>query len=60
MPAQSVTPEEAQAHLGFAGMIAQLDNPTSSARTRELLGWTPAHPDLLTDLAQGHYFRRTA
>lgn len=60
VPAKSVPPEEAQTHLGFAGIVAQLDNPTSSARTRELLGWTPAHPDLLTDLAEGHYFRRTA
>ena len=37
-------------------MIAQLDNPTSSARTRELLGWKPTHADLLADIADGHYF----
>lgn len=57
VPAKSVSAEEAQALLGFLGMVMQLDNPTSSARTRELLHWTPAHPDLMTDIAEGHYFR---
>jgi hypothetical protein len=37
-------------------MVSQLDNLTSSARTRELLGWKPTHAALLTDLAEGHYF----
>jgi hypothetical protein len=37
-------------------MLAQLDNWTSSTRTRELLGWKPTHADLLADLADGHYF----
>ena len=27
-----------------------------SAVVRELLGWQPAHPGLLDDLDQGHYF----
>jgi hypothetical protein len=40
-------------------MVAQLDNPTSSARTRELLGWKPTHADLLADMAEGHYFAST-
>ena len=37
-------------------MITQLDNPTSSAQTRALLGWKPAHSGLLADIAEGHYF----
>ena len=57
VPAQSVPAEQAGDVLGgFIGMIAQLDNPTSSARTRELLGWKPTHADLLADIAEGHYF----
>jgi nucleoside-diphosphate-sugar epimerase len=57
VPAKSVPAEEAGDVLGgFIGMIAQLDNPTSSARTRELLGWKPTHADLLADIAEGHYF----
>jgi nucleoside-diphosphate-sugar epimerase len=57
IPAKSVPAEKAGDVLGgFIGMIAQLDNPTSSARTRELLGWKPTHADLLADIAEGHYF----
>lgn len=57
VPAKSVSAEEATTLLGgFIGMIAQLDNPTSSARTRELLGWKPTHAGLLADIAEGHYF----
>ena len=56
-PAKSVTAEEATASVGpFLGMITQLDNPTSSARTRELLGWKPEHANLIEDIAAGHYF----
>jgi nucleoside-diphosphate-sugar epimerase len=59
--AKSVSPESAMEIFGgFLGMIVQLDNWTSSARTRELLDWTPAHADLLADLAEGHYFRANA
>jgi nucleoside-diphosphate-sugar epimerase len=57
LPSKSVAPEAAGQLLGaFLGMIAQLDNLTSSARTRELLAWKPAHVELLSDLAEGHYF----
>jgi nucleoside-diphosphate-sugar epimerase len=57
VPAKSIAAEEMGAILGgFLGMITQLDNPTSSARTRELLGWKPTHADLLADIAEGHYF----
>ena len=38
-------------------MFVSLDNPASSALTRELLGWQPAHPGLLDDIGQGHYFQ---
>jgi nucleoside-diphosphate-sugar epimerase len=54
--ARSVTAEEAPDYLGFLGAFAQLDNPTSNARTRELLGWEPTHPDWVTDVESGHYF----
>jgi len=56
LPTASITPEEAEAHFGFLAMFAGLDNPTSSAATQELLGWRPAHPGLLADLDEGHYF----
>jgi nucleoside-diphosphate-sugar epimerase len=57
VPAKSVPAEKAGELLGgFLGLVAQLDNPTSSVRTRELLGWKPTHANLLADIAEGHYF----
>ena len=61
VPAKSVPAEKAVDILGgFLGMITQLDNSTSSARTRELLAWKPTHADLLADIAEGHYFASTS
>lgn len=56
VPAVSVSVEEASEQLGFIGWVASLDNPTSSAITRKLLGWTPEQATLLEDLNAGHYF----
>ncbi|MER7281932.1 SDR family oxidoreductase [Dactylosporangium sp. NPDC000244] len=36
--------------FGPLGPIFAADQPSSSAHTRETLGWTPAHPSLLQDL----------
>jgi nucleoside-diphosphate-sugar epimerase len=60
VPAKSVPAEKVGDLLGgFLGMITQLDNLTSSAHTRELLGWKPTHANLLADIAEGHYFVST-
>jgi nucleoside-diphosphate-sugar epimerase len=56
VPSVSVAPEAANDHFGFLGPLVQLDNPTSSAWTQELLGWKPEHPGLIEDLDEGHYF----
>jgi nucleoside-diphosphate-sugar epimerase len=50
LPAKSISAEDAATVLGFLATFAQLDNPTSSARTREQLGWQPTHPGLLADI----------
>jgi len=47
----------AEGYFGFLAMFVSLDNPGSSALTREVLGWQPVHPGLLDDLGQGHCFR---
>jgi nucleoside-diphosphate-sugar epimerase len=60
LPVISIPPEQAGAHFGFLGGLVALDNPVSSTRTRELLGWIPTHPGLLDDLDQGHYFDSSA
>lgn len=56
VPVVSVSREEATAHFGWLGTIASVDIPASSAATQELLRWRPAHPGLMLDLEEGHYF----
>lgn len=46
LPVQQV-PEET---FGPFGPIFAMDQPASSAYTRETLGWTPTHPSVLQDL----------
>lgn len=41
---------------GFLGPALGIDQPASSAITRQLLGWQPIHPGLIEDLEKGHYF----
>lgn len=60
LPAKSVPAEEIPAYFQFLSMFIGLDNPTSNARTRELLDWEPTHPGLLADLDDGHYFAPAA
>ncbi|MEU0549651.1 SDR family oxidoreductase [Micromonospora sp. NPDC005979] len=57
IPVRSIDADEAGEYFGFLERFAQMDNPTSSAVTRDLLGWTPTHPGLIADLDEGHYFR---
>jgi len=42
--------------FGFLGQVLAIDQPASSALTRELLGWRPVEPGLIEDLEKGHYF----
>ncbi|MFE0514713.1 SDR family oxidoreductase [Streptomyces sp. NPDC058964] len=55
LPTVSVAPEDAEAHFGWIGRFFGMDVAASSARTRELLGWTPTGPTLLDDIAAGAY-----
>jgi nucleoside-diphosphate-sugar epimerase len=56
LPTASIPDGQLEAHFGFlAGLIA-LDNPTSTATTRRVLGWEPTHPGLLADFDDGDYF----
>ena len=56
IPATSIPADEADGHFGFLGAFVQLDNPTSTELTRQRTGWQPAHPGLIADLEEGHYF----
>lgn len=56
VPVRSITADEARTHLDWLAGFAAIDNPTSSARTRDALGWRPQEPDLLTDMRESGYF----
>ncbi|SDT06483.1 SDR family oxidoreductase [Microlunatus soli] len=51
LPVEPVSTES----FGFLGSIFAMDQPSSSAKTRELFGWQPKHPSLLDDLRAGDY-----
>ncbi|WP_434452131.1 SDR family oxidoreductase [Lentzea sp. E54] len=56
LPVESITAERAAEHFGpLTDMVAR-DAPTSSERTKALLGWEPREPGLLEDLETGFYF----
>jgi len=52
IPVESRGPD----HFGWFGGFAGADMPASSARTRDVLGWTPTGPDLLSDIDQAGYY----
>jgi nucleoside-diphosphate-sugar epimerase len=56
LPAGSVPEDRVPAHFGFLAYPVRLDLPASSLITRRALGWEPAHPVLLADFDNGHYF----
>ncbi|GLY86776.1 SDR family oxidoreductase [Actinoallomurus iriomotensis] len=56
VPVESISAEDAGERFAFLGTVVGVDNPTSSETTRKVLGWEPAHPGLIEDLDQGHYF----
>ena len=51
LPTEAVPAE----NFGFLGNIFGVDQPASSALTREKFGWQPTHPSLLEDLEAGNY-----
>jgi nucleoside-diphosphate-sugar epimerase len=56
LPVVSVSPDEAAGHFGWMGRFIMINSPSSSAKTKEQLGWQPTHPGLIEDLDMGHYF----
>jgi nucleoside-diphosphate-sugar epimerase len=56
LPVVSKSPEEAAEHFGWFAMFVGIDVPTSSTRTRKLLGWAPTQPGLIADIDQPSYF----
>jgi len=56
LPVVSKSKEEAQTHFTWFTMFAEMEAAASAQKTRELLGWKPVQPGLLTDMAQSGYF----
>ncbi|NDK89714.1 SDR family oxidoreductase [Gordonia desulfuricans] len=55
VPSRSVTAEHATEQAGFIGTLFGADLPASSARTQDLLGWTPVGRTLIEDIEAGAY-----
>jgi nucleoside-diphosphate-sugar epimerase len=60
VPVVSKSPEEAANYFGWFAQFAAMDNPASSQRTRELLGWQPKQPGLIADLDRPSYFAESS
>lgn len=60
LPVVSIDPEKAGEHFGWMAMFAGMDMPASSAATREVLGWNPTGPDLISDLDTMNYSEMAA
>lgn len=56
VPAVSIPEGSAASHFGWLGPLAAIDNPVSSHKTQEALGWAPQGPELIPDL-RASYFR---
>ena len=56
LPLVSLSGGDVDAHFGWFAHFAQIDAPTSSAKTRQTLGWNPIEPTLLQDLDSAAYF----
>jgi nucleoside-diphosphate-sugar epimerase len=53
---RSVPEAELPDYFSFLAGFITLDDPTSNAKTREVVGWEPTHPGLIADYDAGHYF----
>jgi nucleoside-diphosphate-sugar epimerase len=56
MPVVSLSGDKAAEHFTWFTRFASIDCPSSSPRSRSLLGWKPEHPTLLEDMANPAYF----
>ncbi len=56
VPVVAMPAEEAADHFDWFARFAGMDVPTSSERTRALLGWEPKQPGLIPDIDHPSYF----
>ncbi|MEC5143625.1 SDR family oxidoreductase [Chitinophaga sp. 212800010-3] len=58
VPVANITASAAAGYFGWFTHFAAINNPTGSRHTRELLGWEPVQPGLLSDIDSAHYFNQ--
>jgi nucleoside-diphosphate-sugar epimerase len=56
MPVVSLSGDKATEHFGWFARFASIDCPSTSPRSRSLLGWKPEQRTLLEDMANPAYF----
>ncbi|BAV09583.1 Nucleoside-diphosphate-sugar epimerase [Filimonas lacunae] len=56
LPTKSKESKDAETHFTWFLHFASMNCPSSSAKTREVLGWNPQQPGLLEDMVAGKYF----
>ena len=56
LPLKSLSMEEAKEKMGFMAITSTLDNPTSSVKTQQELGWKPVGPSLIQDIETNYVF----
>jgi len=50
VPVAAISPDKAKDHFGSLAYFVNADFKASSVRTKETLGWNPAHPGVIADL----------
>ena len=50
VPVTAISPMKASEHFGFLAYFVSSDFRSSSAHTKETLGWNPVHPGVIADL----------
>jgi nucleoside-diphosphate-sugar epimerase len=58
VPIVPKTPKEAAGLFSWLAPFLSVDNPVSSQRTRERLGWQPKHPGVIPDIDNARYFEK--
>lgn len=56
VPVRGLAEDEARTHFDWFARFVAIDNPASSAITRNSLGWRPQESELLTDMKESGYF----
>jgi nucleoside-diphosphate-sugar epimerase len=56
VPVRGLAEDEARTHFDWFAHFVAIDNPVSSAITRNTLGWRPQEPELLADMMESGYF----